>query len=308
MHPAPSIILFSTLSGAGFGLLALYCLGIGPIENSLFNWISLFIGYFLATAGLIASTFHLKHPERAIRAFTQWRSSWLSIEGVLAICTLGVIAIYSFCLLILNEKIIWLGLSGSALAISTVFSTSMIYAQLPTVPRWHTPLTPIVFLICATSSGILVFSSIIEILTSEHFNYSYISITIICITWLIIQLNWNYFRKTTLEEVGSSPESATGLADWGKVRLLESPHTNPNYLMKEMVYIVGRKHANRLRQISAFIGAIIPIILLIFGLVIGFQILLFPVAAFFHLIGIFISRWLFFAEAQHSVSLYYGNR
>ena len=90
--------------------------------------------------------------------------------------------------------------------------------------------------------------------------------------------------------------------------MLESPHTNPNYLMKEMVYVIGRKHSDRLRQISVIVGAIFPVILLVIGLNIGFQLIFLPIAAFFHLLGIFISRWLFFAEAQHSVSLYYGHR
>ena len=308
MHPAPSIILFSTLSGAGFGLLALFCLGLGPAGNHWFYWITLIAGYLLATSGLIASTFHLKHPERALRAFTQWRSSWLSVEGVLAVGTLGMIAIYSIFLLFLNENIFWVGLTGAVLAISTVFSTSMIYAQLPTVPRWHTPITPLVFLICATSTGLLIFSSIVEILSTGHSIYTYLAIASICFAWLTIYLHWSFFRKTTLGEVGFTPESATGLGDWGKVKLLESPHTNPNYLMKEMVYVIGRKHSDRLRQISVVLGAIIPIILLILGLVIEFRMILFPLTALFHLLGIIISRWLFFAEAQHSVSLYYGHR
>ena len=308
MHPAPSIILFSTLSGAGFGLLALYCLRLGPVESLMFNFTTLIVGYLLATIGLISSTFHLKHPERALRAFTQWWSSWLSCEGVLAVATLIVIAVYSFNLHIMGNKILWLGLTGAVLSTSTVFSTSMIYAQLPTVPRWNTLLTPIVFLICASSSGMLVFFSIVEILHSEHFNYSFIAIAVVCITSSFIYLHWKSFRKTSLEEAGSTPESATGLADWGKVRLLESPHSNPNYLMKEMVYQIGRKHSNTLRRISILFGAIIPIILLIIGLIIGFKMIFFPIVAIFHLTGIYISRWLFFAEAQHSVSLYYGHR
>jgi DMSO reductase anchor subunit len=41
----------------------------------------------LVTLGLLSSTFHLGHPERAWRAFSQWRSSWLSREGVAAVAT-----------------------------------------------------------------------------------------------------------------------------------------------------------------------------------------------------------------------------
>jgi hypothetical protein len=49
--------------------------------------VSLVIGGVLVTLGLLSSTFHLGHPERAWRAFSQWRSSWLSREGVAAVAT-----------------------------------------------------------------------------------------------------------------------------------------------------------------------------------------------------------------------------
>ena len=93
MHPAPSVILFTTLSGAGFGLL--FWLGLGlpaPTGWAAFGYFVL--AYLLAVGGLIASTLHLGHPERAWRAFSQWRSSWLSREGVSAVAALLVMAVY----------------------------------------------------------------------------------------------------------------------------------------------------------------------------------------------------------------------
>jgi hypothetical protein len=45
------------------------------------------MGGLLVSLGLLSSTFHLGHPERAWRAFSQWRSSWLSREGVAAVAT-----------------------------------------------------------------------------------------------------------------------------------------------------------------------------------------------------------------------------
>ena len=80
MHPAPSVILFTSLSGLGFGLLVF--LGIGALVPT--GWVAFVffaIAYLLAVGGLLASTFHLGHPERFLKAFTQWRSSWLSREA-----------------------------------------------------------------------------------------------------------------------------------------------------------------------------------------------------------------------------------
>ena len=90
MHPALSVIVFSTASGAGYGLLAL--LGIlAPLdvvpEDRTFGFIALALALAAITGGLLASLFHLGHRERAWRALSQWRSSWLSREGVAAIAT-----------------------------------------------------------------------------------------------------------------------------------------------------------------------------------------------------------------------------
>ena len=102
----------------------------------------------------------------------------------------------------------------------------------------------------------------------------------------------------------SSLETATGLGTLGKVRSLMPPHTSENYLQKEMGFVVARRHAIKLRYISIFFGAVLPIICVIFGRSSGS---LLGMATIFHITGIFVERWLFFAEAKHVVTLYYGD-
>ena len=83
MHPAPSVILFTTLSGLGFGLLAFLGIGQPPVTG----WVAFvfyLIAYGLAVGGLLASTFHLGNRKNAIKAFSQWRTSWLSREAWLS--------------------------------------------------------------------------------------------------------------------------------------------------------------------------------------------------------------------------------
>ena len=95
MHPAYSVILFTTASGAGYGLLALLAVfgaaGVLP-ANTWLGFVGIGLGLALVVAGLLSSTFHLGRPERAARAFTQWRSSWLAREGVAAIAAFAPIA------------------------------------------------------------------------------------------------------------------------------------------------------------------------------------------------------------------------
>ena len=96
----------------------------------------------------------------------------------------------------------------------------------------------------------------------------------------------------------------------GKVRLLEGPHSSPNYLMKEMVHVVGRKHSQKLRVIATITLGLIPAALLLAAQLqaLTFSHLLALIAVISHLIGLFTSRWLFFAEAEHVVGLYYDKR
>src|ERR1041384_4511827 len=90
MHPALSVIFFTVASGAGFGMLALS--GASTALNAQASALSILLTEFvialgLTTFGLLASTFHLGRPERAWRSFSQWRSSWLSREGIAAMVT-----------------------------------------------------------------------------------------------------------------------------------------------------------------------------------------------------------------------------
>jgi DMSO reductase anchor subunit len=104
---------------------------------------------------------------------------------------------------------------------------------------------------------------------------------------------------------GHNIETATGLGNLGKVRLLESPHSGENYLTREMVHVVGRKHALKLRIIATVCLGIIPIVVLAFFTLSHISALLVVVL---HIIGLFTARWLFFAEAEHVVGLYYDKR
>ncbi|MEO1688269.1 MAG: DmsC/YnfH family molybdoenzyme membrane anchor subunit, partial [Pseudomonadota bacterium] len=136
MHPAPSLIVFTTLSGLGFGLMVFLGLfGAHGAEAGSVPMIYSALALALAGIGLMASAAHLKRPERAWRAFSQWRSSWLSREGVLAVTTLIVFALYAALWSFGAGRPAGLGALAALLALATVGCTSMIYAQLRTVPR-----------------------------------------------------------------------------------------------------------------------------------------------------------------------------
>lgn len=291
MHPAPSVILFSTLSGLGFGLLAFLGLGM-PAPTGGVAFVFFTIAYLLAVGGLIASTFHLGHPERALKAFTQWRTSWLSREGICAVAALLVMAAYGFGLVFLDARWGVLGYIGAALSIFTVFTTAMIYTQMKTVPRWHNVTTPLMFLSICIAGGALLAGQVT------------LAAPLLAVAGAAQLAHWVIGDKA-LATSGTTMATATGLGARGDVRAFEPPHTGTNYLLKEFIYVVARKHAMKLRLIALVLMAVLPLLIL---LAFPFNHILAGLAVISHLIGVFTARWLFFAEAEHVVGLYYGKR
>lgn len=290
MHPAPSVIFFSTFSGLGFGLLVFLGLGLHvPTGGVAFVFFAL--AYLLAVGGLIASTFHLGRPERALKAFTQWRSSWLSREAWCALIALVLMAIYGAGLVFLDQRWALPGLLGAAASLGTVFTTSMIYAQLKTIPRWHSGYTPANFIsICLAGGAVLADQGIWSVLLLA------VAGSVQIAAWLR--------GDSALPNSGTDMATATGLGKIGDIRAFEPPHTGTNYLLREFVHVIGRKHAFKLRVISILLMAVLPIIFLLLPFSHWFA--LFAVVA--HVAGVLTARWLFFAQAEHVVGFYYGRR
>ena len=290
MHPSPSVIIFTALSGLGFGLLVFLGLKM-PDVTGVLAFIFFVIGFGLAVGGLISSTFHLGRPERSIKAFKQWRSSWLSREAIAAVFTLSLMAVYAVGRIFFDYDIRILGVAGATMSIVTVFTTSMIYAQLKSIPRWNTKLTPAYFLSLSLAGGALLAGQI------------KFCLLLLLISGIIQLLVWIKGDRA-LALSGTTIESGTGLGTIGRVRAFEPPHTGTNYLLKEFVHIVGRKHSAKLRIIALILMIGTPILLLS----LSFSHFLAALAGLSHIAGLFISRWLFFAEAEHVVGLYYGKR
>lgn len=305
MHPAISVIFFTVTSGIGLGLI--FLLGLGwPMHEGMWPvFFSCALAGGLTAAGLISSTFHLGHPERAWRAFSQWRSSWLSREGVLAVATLALFGIYTLFWAFGDNRIVWLGYIISVLAALTVFATAMIYAQLKTVPSWNSALTPLCYLAFSLASGSVLASVIGTADTVLGIQTPFVVIIALIIAWFSKAIWWNRASTIGFSETLSDTGTATGLGRLGKVRLFEKPHSGENYLTKEMVHKIGRKHAHKLRLISLVLGFAVPLVLSFLTISTGLTTLLLSLAFISMVIGLFAERWLFFAEAKHTVSLYY---
>lgn len=291
MHPAPSIIVFTTFSGLGFGLLAFLGLGLPPVTGRVaFAFFAIAFG--LAASGLVASAFHLGHPERALKAFSQWRSSWLSREAWFSVAALAAMGLYGGLAVFGGVRLFGFGVPGAALSLATVHATSMIYAQLRAVPRWHTGATPVLFLLHAVTGGALLAGQV-----------AFAAPLLLALGAFQIWVWWSGDRR--LARSGTTLGTATGLGGRGAVRAFEPPHTGTSYLLTEMVHVVGRRHALKLRVLGLGLMSALPWLILV---ALPFHHALAVAAILSHLAGALVCRWLFFAEAEHVVGLYYGRR
>ena len=190
----------------------------------------------------------------------------------------------------------WLGLglprlvgqAGAALALVTVFTTGMIYAQIKAVPRWHHWLTPLMFVGFALAGGAMLAG------------VAWAPAALLA-AGLVLLAVWRT-GDGAFTRAGQTIGSATGLDRLGVPWVFDPAHTAGNYLMREMIFVVGRKHAAKLRIIALVLASALPALVLLLPLG-GAGIAL---AAILHLTGALAARWLFFAEAEHVVGLFYG--
>tara|TARA_B100000700_G_scaffold136891_1_gene152843 strand:- start:2331 stop:3275 length:945 start_codon:yes stop_codon:yes gene_type:complete len=310
LHPALSVIFFTSASGAGYGLLIVIAFmaafRLVPIEP-VFGAVGLGFAFILVSTGLFSSTFHLGHPERAWRALSQWRTSWLSREGVLSIITFGPWTALTYVWFAHGKITIFgcvIALICVLFSILTIYSTAMIYRSLKTVHQWNNNWTIPVYLLLGLMNGVVFGAGVQAVTIGVTDLYILMSIFFVLISGLLKRQYW-VFVDNSCHTVTAS--SATGFTQ-GQVRLLEGPHTEENYLLSEMGYKIARKHKIKIRKLAVLFGFFIPSVMLViglfsFGLLQISSILVASVSAF---LGVFFSRWLFFAEARHVVTLYYG--
>ncbi len=319
MHPALSVIFFTTLSGAGYGLLAWLGISLALLHtrsegmqamHALQLW-ALALGLALATVGLLSSLAHLGQPQRAWRALSQWRSSWLSREGVLALLTMvPALAIGALLLAqpLTADIAITLGLLGMLLAVlslATVACTAMIYASLVPIPAWRHPLVVPVYLLFALLTGLALLLTLMFGLFPGAGESVPMVATLATLAGVLVAAKWLYWRDIDRMSLPATRGAAVGLPD-RDVQVFERPTTEANYITREMAFVIARRHALHLRIGASLLLFGVPLLACLLATFVAVPpVFVLALVATGLLAGAFVERWLFFAEARHMVTLYY---
>lgn len=321
MHPAFSVIFLTTLIGVGQGLfLALFTVesyvafGLLPAQDSRFYALGSAVALGFLVAGLIASFFHLGHPERAWRSAAKWRTSWLSREVIVLPAFMGTVFLYgaAHCTGFnpvlaqlpsgapINVTAI-LGVAGTVLAFALFVCTGMIYACLRFLQEWHTPLTVINYTLLGGASGFVLATALAALVApgvTGFFGGWAMILTVLAFVGRIASLlrNARLRPKSTLRtaigvkhpRIVQKAQGAMG----GSFNTREFFHGRPAFFLRQVKWLF------------LLLAFVIPVGLLAGGTATSSGVLLLTAFAVQYL-GLLAERWFFFAQANHPQNLYY---
>ncbi len=320
MKPAWSVILLTTLIGAAQGLFLAYysaewfvLLTILPPALNDFSGYAAGLSVLLLTAGLVASFFHLGHPERAWRAAAMWRSSWLSREVIALPAAMLLILGYALLkITAYDAHVFLLGESipisistivgfGAVLAVCALFiCTAMIYACLKFLRQWHSPLTVLNFILMGCASGFTLATALSAYSRDGRFSYfagMAISLTLAALIFRFATLARNKRLRSP-----SSLQSAIGIHH-PTIRQIAQGAMGGSFNTRAFIHSYGASVVRLARRGFLVLGFIIPLLLL--QISDESSVLICAIAFALQYLGLLAERWYFFIEAEHPQNIYY---
>jgi sulfite dehydrogenase (quinone) subunit SoeC len=322
MHPAFSVIFLTTLIGVGQGLfLALYTGQVYSLANLLpaqdsqtFYAVGSALSLVFLIGGLVASFFHLGHPERAWRAIAKWRTSWLSREVLILPAFMGLVFIYGVVhyfglthpwftiqgTLPVDASLVF-GFLASVAAFLLFVCTAMIYASVKFLQEWHHPLTVANYTLLGIASGFM--------LAAAFAAYSGVDLVVFFGAWAVIftlaglvTRGASLFRNRTLKRKFST-QTAIGVRH-SRIEQKAQGFMGGSFNTREFFHGKGPGTLKAVRLLFLLLTFVVPVGLIAAAYLVESATL--PMLAFvLQYLGLLLERWHFFAEAKHPQNLYY---
>jgi DMSO reductase anchor subunit len=309
MNPAWSVILLTTLIGVGQGLFcALYGAELGaafdagapPVPVRFYAAGSLFALAFLA-GGLIASVFHLGHPERGWRAAAMWRTSWLSREVIVLPAFMATVLAYGAAHYAGCTATLWIGAAGAVACITLFVCTAMIYACLKFLQEWHTPLTLVNYLLLGCASGFTFAAAFAGVMAPELVAMLATGAAAFTLAGCVSRIA-SLMRNARLKHK-SALQTAIGVKH-PQIRQKAQGQMGGSFNTREFFHGRSVRFLRSVKWIFLVAAFVLPVLLLAGGVAQKSTLLL--AAAFaVQFAGLVAERWFFFAQAQHPQNLYY---
>ena len=321
MRPAFSVILLTTLLGAGQGLFlatfthqAYALLGVLSQDAKGLYGPAAAVSLALLGAGLVASFFHLGRPERAWRSAAMWRTSWLSREVIVLPAFMGTVFLYAaahltgFNPVLLHlaggasvDASVAIGVAGSLFAFALYVCTAMIYACLKFLPEWHSPLTVANYILLGTASGFTLAAALAAALAPPEAGF-FAGWALAFTALGAISRGASLVRNARLRPV-STVQTAIGVRH-PVIRQITQGFTAGSFNTREFFHGQAMSLVRSVRWIFLLFAFAIPAALVAAHFATGSSAVL-SVAVVAQMAGLMAERWFFFAEANHPQNLYY---
>jgi DMSO reductase anchor subunit len=309
MHPAFSILFFTTLAGAGQGLACTLAIAVlmGISMDSGFLLFSLVLSELLLVAGLGASFLHLGHKMRAWRAVLMWRTSWMSREVIVMPAFIALVGLWIF-LLALHVNgpwVAWLPLLVLAGALLLWYCTAMIYACLRFIQEWAHPLTVINFMLMGLSSG-----AVLACALAEWNGEAVLAGTVAPWALAATLAAWGSRALSLQRNAGLKPksttQSATGIQS-GRLVQKSMGMSAGSFNTREFFHGASHLAVKNIKWFFLLALFALPALLQAVAITTGgtSTAVLWCLAVVLQAPGLVAERWFFFAQAQHPQNLYY---
>ena len=327
MHPAFSVVFLTTLIGAGQGLfLALYtvqsyaAVELLPVQNARFYALGSLIALALLVGGLIASFFHLGHPERAWRSATRWRTSWLSREVIVLPAMIGAVFMYGLVhwlgwdlgiigmqTNVSGDLTLIIGAGGVLLAFALFLCTGMIYACIKFLQEWATWLTVVNYTLFGAASGFLLATAYAAYMAPGLVKFYAVWTVIITATVLMTRIA-SLIRNARLKPK-STLQTAIGVRHQ-RISQKSQGFMGGSFNTREFFHGAQPVLFRSIKWMFLVLVFPLPMLLLWAGLSLhahGLEQSAYVFSAAFGVqyLGLLAERWFFFAQANHPQNLYY---
>lgn len=306
MHPAFSILFFTTLAGAAQGLVFALALAVlfGLDLAPGFLGIALGVAEVLLVAGLAASFMHLGRKTRAWRAVLMWRTSWMSREVIVLPVFIALVALWWLSLRLgIGAPWSWLlpllVLYGAMLL---WYCTAMIYACLRFIEEWAHPLTIVNFTLIGLSSGLVLACAMAAASGEARFVQVFGPWALVA-TLAAWAARGGALRRNARLRHKSTLQSATGIRTQKLVQKSMGMSAG-SFNTREFFHGVSLAALGNMKLGFLLLAFALPALMALWGI---FSASAWPwlLAVLVQAPGLLAERWFFFAQARHPQNLYY---
>ncbi len=325
MNPAFSVILLTTLIGAGQGLflalatLQLYALAglLPPAQGSALFVAGSAAALVLLAGGLVASFFHLGRPERAWRSAAMWRTSWLSREVIVLPAFMAAVALYGLLFLSGWDPVLMtsargveidlalaVAVLGTVLALALFVCTGMIYAAVRFLAEWHTALTPLNYTLMGGASGFTLAAGLAALVEPQR--VAFLAGWAIVLTALAAAGRVASLLRNARLKPRSTIQSAIGIKHPVVVQR-SMGFMGGSFNTREFFHGASALWLRTVKPAFLLLAFVLPLALLVLGRAQPLESSTPTLLAAFGVqyLGLLAERWFFFAQARHPQNLYY---